>query len=94
VYYWDPVIAPSGAEFYTGAAFPEWQGDLFVGSLSPGALVRLELNGYKVTSETRYLGDINERIRHVRQGADGFLYLLTDSPHGRVLRVEPAAKTS
>lgn len=94
VYYWDPVIAPSGAEFYTGAAFPEWQGDLFVGSLSPGALVRLELNGYKVTSETRYLGDINERIRHVRQGADGFLYLLTDSPQGRVLRVEPAAKSS
>jgi glucose/arabinose dehydrogenase len=94
VYYWDPVIAPSGAEFYTGAAFPEWQGDLFVGSLSPGALVRLELNGYKVTSETRYLGDINERIRHVRQGTDGFLYLLTDSPQGRVLRVEPAAKSS
>ena len=92
VYYWDPVIAPSGADFYTGAAFPEWQGDLFVGSLSPGALVRLELNGYKVTSETRYLGDINERIRHVRQGADGFLYLLTDSPRGRVLRVEPASR--
>ncbi len=89
VYYWDPVIAPSGAEFYTGAAFPDWQGDLFVGSLSPGALVRLELNGYKVTQETRYLGDINERIRHVRQGADGYLYLLTDSPRGRVLRVEP-----
>jgi glucose/arabinose dehydrogenase len=56
--------------------------------------VRLELNGYKVTSETRYLGDINERIRHVRQGADGFLYLLTDSPRGRVLRVEPATKSS
>ncbi len=90
VYYWDPVIAPSGAEFYTGTAFPEWQGDLFVGSLSPGALVRLELNGYRVTSETRYLGNLNERIRHVRQGADGYIYLLTDSPRGRVLRVEPA----
>jgi len=90
VYYWDPVIAPSGAEFYTGAAFPDWQGDLFVGSLNPGALVRLELNGYKVTGETRYLGNLNERIRHVRQGADGFLYLLTDSSRGRVLRVEPA----
>jgi glucose/arabinose dehydrogenase len=90
VYYWDPVIAPSGAEFYTGTAFPEWQGDLFVGSLNPGALVRLELNGYKVTGETRYLANLNERIRHVRQGADGYLYLLTDSPRGRVLRVEPA----
>ena len=94
VYYWDPVIAPSGAEFYTGAAFPDWQGDLFVGSLSPGALVRLELNGYKVTGETRYLDDINERIRHVRQGADGYLYLLTDSRQGRVLRVEPARQGS
>ncbi len=90
VYYWDPVIAPSGAEFYTGTVFPDWQGDLFVGSLSPGALVRLELNGYKVTGETRYLANLNERIRHVRQGADGYLYLLTDSPRGRVLRVEPA----
>lgn len=89
LYSWNPVIAPSGAEFYTGSAFPDWQGDLFVGSLSPGALVRLELNGYSVRGETRYLASLRERIRHVRQGADGCLYLLTDSSAGRVLKVEP-----
>lgn len=90
VYYWDPVIAPSGATFYTGKAFPQWEGDLFVGSLNPGALVRLRLRDGKVTEETRYLGDLRERIRDVQQGPDGLLYLLTDNPRGRILRVEPA----
>lgn len=89
VYYWDPVIAPSGAAFYTGNAFADWQGDLFVGSLQPGALVRLELTDGKVTKETRYLGELKERIRDVQQGSDGFLYLITDSPRGKVLRLSP-----
>jgi glucose/arabinose dehydrogenase len=90
VYYWDPVIAPSGATFYTGSAFPDWRGDLLVGSLSPGLLVRLRLQNGRVAQEERYLADLRERIRDVVQSPDGTLYLLTDSPRGRILRVEPA----
>lgn len=89
VYYWDPVIAPSGAAFYTGTAFPEWRGDLLVGSLRPGALVRLRIDNGRVIQEERYLGDLGERIRDVRQGPDGAIYLLTDSPRGRILRLDP-----
>ena len=91
VYYWDPVIAPSGMTFYTGAAFPGWQGSLLIGSLRPGLLVRLTLEDGRVVREERYLGELEERIRDVRQGPDGLLYLLTDSRHGRLLRVRPAA---
>ncbi len=89
VYYWDPVIAPSGAIFYTGDAFKDWQGDLLIGSMTPGGLVRLELEGGKVVKETRYLGELRERIRDVQQGADGSIYLITDSAKGRVLRLQP-----
>jgi glucose/arabinose dehydrogenase len=89
VYYWDPVIAPSGAVFYTGDVFPEWKGDLFIGSLQPGLLVRLRLNTGRVIQEERYLDNLEERIRDVVQGPDGFLYLLTDSQDGRLLRIEP-----
>jgi aldose sugar dehydrogenase len=91
VYYWDPVIAPSGMTFYTGEAFPGWQGSLLIGSLRPGLLVRLTLADGQVTGEERYLGDLGERIRDVRQGPDGRLYLLTDSRDGRILRVLPVA---
>ena len=90
VYYWDPVIAPSGATFYTGNAFPDWRGDLLVGSLRPGALVRLRIDNGRVVQEERYLGELGERIRDVRQGPDGVIYLLTDSPRGRILRLDPA----
>jgi glucose/arabinose dehydrogenase len=90
VYYWDPVIAPSGATFYTGSAFPDWRGDLLIGSLSPGLLVRLRLQDGRVVQEERYLADLRERIRDVVQSPDGSLYLLTDSPRGRILRVDPA----
>jgi glucose/arabinose dehydrogenase len=89
VYYWDPVIAPSGALFYTGAAFPAWKNSLFVGSLNPGLLVRLVVEDGRVAREERFLGDLRHRIRDVRQGPDGLLYLLTDSPDGQVLRVTP-----
>ncbi|MFO1302499.1 MAG: PQQ-dependent sugar dehydrogenase [Burkholderiales bacterium] len=88
VYYWDPVIAPSGATFYTGDAFPAWKGHLFVGSLRPGALVRLQLDGNKVVAEERYLPRVG-RVRDVVQGPDGFLYLLTDDDNGKLLRVTP-----
>ena len=89
VYYWDPVIAPSGAVFYTGQAFAGWQGNLFVGSMNPGCLVRLELENGRVRRETRYLGELDERIRDVQQGSDGLLYVLTDSNRGSVLKLAP-----
>ena len=92
VYYWDPVIAPSGATFYTGDAFPDWKGDLLVGSLRPGALVRPRLEAGRVVLEERYLAELGERIRDVRQAPDGTIYLLTDSSRGRVLRVEPPTR--
>jgi aldose sugar dehydrogenase len=91
VYYWDPVIAPSGMTFYTGAAFPDWKGSILIGSLTPGLLVRLTLKEGQVAREERYLGDLRERIRDVRQGPDGLIYLVSDSRDGRLLRVRPAA---
>jgi aldose sugar dehydrogenase len=94
VYYWDPVIAPSGALFYTGKVFSEWQGDLFVGSLQPGGLVRVKLENGRVVKEARYLGELKERIRDVLQGQDGLLYLLTDNAKSRVLRLEKASPGS
>jgi glucose/arabinose dehydrogenase len=89
IYYWVPSIAPSGMAFYTGDKFPGWKGNLFVGSLKFGRLVRLELNGSKVTHEERLLQEIGARIRDVRMGPDGLLYLLTDEGDGRLLRLEP-----
>jgi glucose/arabinose dehydrogenase len=90
--YWVPSIAPSGMAFYTGKLFPKWDGSLFTGALRGAMLVRLTLNGNTVTSEERLLQNLHERIRDVRQGPDGALWLLTDSSNGRVLRVAPAAK--
>ena len=92
LYYWDPVIAPSGLLFYTGDAMPDWKGSLLIGSLRPGLLVRLRLAAGRVAREERYLGDLGERIRDVRQGPDGHPYLLTDQSDGRILRVVPAPR--
>ena len=92
VYYWDPVIAPSGMTFYTGNMFPDWKGNILIGSLTPGGLVRLVMKDGKVAKEERYLGDLRERIRDVQQALDGSLYLLTDSRNGRILRVTPVAR--
>ena len=92
VYYWDPVIAPSGMVFYTGDAFPDWKGTILIGSLNPGLLVRLTMKDGRVTREERYLSELKERIRDVQQGLDGFVYLLTDSRDGRVLRVKPGKR--
>ena len=89
IYYWDPSIAPSGAAFYTGDRFPEWKGNLFVGALAGRALHRLVLDGEKIVAEEKLLADLGERIRDVRSGPDGALWLLTDHPEGRVLRVAP-----
>jgi glucose/arabinose dehydrogenase len=90
IHYWDPSIAPSGMAFYTGDRFPEWRGNLFVGSLKFQMLVRLTLNGERVVREERLLRGLGDRVRDVRQGPDGLLYLLTDESDGRILRVEPA----
>jgi glucose/arabinose dehydrogenase len=90
IYYWDPSIAPSGMVFYTGERIPGWQGDLFVGALKDRLLVRLEVDGTTVTHEERLLKPLRERIRDVRNGPDGYLYLLTDDADGRILRLEPA----
>jgi glucose/arabinose dehydrogenase len=90
VYYWDPSIAPSGMAFYTGGLFPGWKGNLFVGALRGQTLHRLVLDGERVVGEEVLLRDLGERIRDVRSGPDGAVWLLTDSPGGRVLRLVPA----
>jgi glucose/arabinose dehydrogenase len=88
--YWVPSIAPSGMAFYQGNSFPAWKGSLFIGALSGQMLVRLALDGEKITGEERLLRGLGERIRDVRSGADGALYLVTDNAAGRVLKVMPA----
>jgi aldose sugar dehydrogenase len=92
VYYWDPVIAPSGMAFYTGDLFPGWRNNILIGSLTPGALVRLVMKDGKVAQEERYMGNLRERIRDVRQASDGSLYLVTDARNGQILRITPATK--
>ena len=92
VYYWDPVIAPSGMIFYTGDAFPGWKGSILVGGMTPGRLVRLTLRDGKVANEEQYLGELGERIRDIQQGSDGLLYVITDSSEGGVLRLSPARR--
>jgi aldose sugar dehydrogenase len=87
VYYWDPVIGPSGAEFYEGNAFPEWKNSLFVGALKEQRLVRLVLDGKRVVGEEHLLKDRGQRIRDVREGPDGALYLVTDG--GQLLKLAP-----
>ncbi len=89
VYYWVPSIAPSGMAFYDGDRFKDWQGDLFVGSLKFRLLVRLELEGDKIVHEERLLTDKLGRIRDVRQGPDGLIYLLTDEENGKLVRLSP-----
>jgi len=91
LYYWDPVIAPSGMVFYTGDLFPAWKNSLFIGGLGSLNLVRLSLDGERVVGEERLLQDQpqRERIRDVVQGPDGALYLLTDSAKGRLLKLVP-----
>ncbi len=92
LYYWDPVIGPSGLAFYTGDLFPAWKGSLFIGGHQTNDLVRLSLDGEKVTGEERLLTDRTPRLRlrDVRQGPDGALYLLTDEPlTGKLLKLIP-----
>ena len=96
IYYWDPVIAPSGMLFYTGNLFPAWKGSLFIGGLNTTTLVRLDIKGERVIGEERLLKGLQkdpqskpDRLRDVRQGPDGAIYIVTDMPQGRVLKVVP-----
>jgi glucose/arabinose dehydrogenase len=87
IYYWVPSIAPSGMMFYTGDLFPQWKGNLFIGAMAGQHLVRLVLNGERVVSEERLLADLKQRVREVRQGPDGAIYVLTGG--GSLLRLAP-----
>lgn len=90
IWYWNPSIAPSGMDFYTGDAFEHWQGDLFVSALAGSQVERLEIDGDRVISVEPLLGDMGQRFRDVRTGPDGALYVLTDDFEGSVLRLVPA----
>lgn len=92
IHYWDPSIAPSGMAFYTGDEFPAWRGSLLVGALKARLLVRLALDGDGVAAEERLSSGPRARIRDVRQGPDGHVYLLTDSRSGRILRLDRAGE--
>ncbi|QQS49366.1 MAG: PQQ-dependent sugar dehydrogenase [Acidobacteriota bacterium] len=95
IYYWDPVIAPSGMVFYTANLFPAWKGSLFIGGLGTTNLVRLTLKGDKIVGEERLLRNLQprrERLRDVRQGPDGAIYLLTDNIAGRILKIVPSER--
>jgi aldose sugar dehydrogenase len=89
LHYWVPSIAPSGMAFYDSDRFPKWKGDLFVGALKDRLLVRLKLDGEKVVKEERMLQGVLGRIRDVRAGPDGLIYLLTDESPGVLARLEP-----
>ena len=89
LYYWDPSIAPSGGAFYTGDLFPAWKGNLLVGALAGQHLARLVLDGEKVIAEEKLLSDLGSRIRDVRVGPDGAIWLLVDQSNGRILRLVP-----
>jgi glucose/arabinose dehydrogenase len=89
VYFWTPSVAPSGMTFYTGRLFPAWQGNLFVATLAGKHISRLVLEGERVVGEERLLVALDSRMRDVRQGPDGALYVMTDGPEGRILRLVP-----
>lgn len=86
LYYWDPVVSPSGMTFYSGNRVPEWQNNLFIGSLSGMHIVRLAIENDKVVGEERLLADERQRFRDITQGTDGALYAVTDG--GRLYRID------
>ena len=90
-YYWVPSIAPSGLTIYEGDLFPDWHGDLFVGALVNRDVRRLNIRNGKIVSETALFTELQSRVRDVRTGPDGALYLLVEGPPGKLIRVVPAA---
>jgi len=91
IHLWVPSIAPSGMAFYTADKFPKWKGNLLVGALAGQQIARLTLDGDKVSGEERMFKGELGRIRDVRQGPDGFVYLLVDDSNGELIRLEPAS---
>jgi glucose/arabinose dehydrogenase len=92
LYYWDPVIAPGGLAYYNADLFPKWKGSVFAAGLNPSFVARLTVDGEKVTGEERFkFSDRNERYRDINVGPDGAIYLLTDGPNARLLKVVPKA---
>lgn len=89
-YYWLPSIAVSNMLFYSGDAFPAWQGDLLVTALRGSVVARLDLDGERIMHEERMFGELNTRLRDIEQGPDGYLYLLTDERNGKLIQVKPA----
>ena len=87
LHYWVPSIAPSGLIFYSGDMFPEWQGDLFVGALVNKEVRHMEMEGGVVANENTMFSEIGERIREVRQGPGGEIYILTDGDAGKLIRI-------
>jgi glucose/arabinose dehydrogenase len=94
IYFWYPSIAPSGMLFYTGELFPAWQGNLFIGAMSPSQgrfLIRLELDGNRIAAEEHLLTELDRpRVRDIRQGPDGAIYIVTGEANGKILRLIPA----
>jgi aldose sugar dehydrogenase len=88
VKYWNPGIHPSGMNFYTGAQFPQWKGQLLIGGLKSQSLTRLKIQANKVVEEERI--ELGERIRDVEPGPDGAIYLATDEANGQIWRLSPA----
>ncbi|HZG25359.1 MAG TPA: PQQ-dependent sugar dehydrogenase, partial [Chitinophagaceae bacterium] len=86
VYYWDPVISPSGMTFYKGNRIPEWQNNLFIGALSGSHIIRLVIENNRVVGEERLLSGENQRFRDITQGTDNALYAITDG--GRLYRID------
>jgi glucose/arabinose dehydrogenase len=91
VTFWRPSIAPSGLVVYNGGKYPGWDGDIFTGALAGTHLRRLDMKGDKVQMQEILLSSLQQRIRDVRQGPDGLLYVITDESNGRLVRLDPAA---
>jgi glucose/arabinose dehydrogenase len=89
---WDKSPGISGMAFYDAERFPAWQHNLFIGALAGQALIRLQLDGDKIVHEERLLQSLNARVRDVRQGPDGYIYVLTDAPKGQLLRLGLASE--
>lgn len=89
IYYWDPSIATSGLAYYDGGLFPSWKGNLLVGGLAGAQLSRLVMKNDKVVGQEVLLADRGDRVRDVRVGPDGAVYLLSDDGDGQILKLTP-----